>query len=139
MLSGADRGAARRSSTSPRPALHLGRGDPASALGALERARAAEPLLGVTPVEAAMLEAVVHEQLRDPSAADTALEAALALADASGHRGVFLAAGRLVEPLLRRRIRQRTARPELVCELLHASQPPVRAAAPLLEPLSGRE
>ena len=138
-LSGADRGAGAAELDVAEARLHLGGGDPASALPALERARAAEPLLGVTPVEAAMLEAVVHEQLRDPSAADAALEAALALADASGHRGVFLAAGRTVEPLLRRRIRQRTALPELVCELLHASQPPVRAAAPLLEPLSGRE
>jgi LuxR family maltose regulon positive regulatory protein len=119
--------------------VHLAGGDPASALPVLERARGAEPLLAVTRVEAAMLQAVALEQLHDPSAADAALEDALLLADASGHRGVFLAAGRMVEPLLRRRIRHGTACRGLVCELLHATQPPVRASAPLLQALSVRE
>ena len=122
--------------------LHLAAGDPGAALPALERARSATPLLGVTAVEAALLTAIASEQLRDPAAADIALEEGLALAAETGHRGVFLAAGRLVEPLLRRRIRQRTAHPELVCDLLSASQHRevvVRSTAPLLEPLSERE
>ncbi len=122
--------------------LQLAAGDPGTALPALERARSTTPALGVTAVEAALLAAVASEQLRDPAAADAALEQALALADESGHRSVFDATARVVEPLLRRRIRHGTAHPELVCELLNASQHrevSVRPGAPLLEPLSGRE
>ncbi len=121
--------------------LALAAGDPGAALAALERTHEAPPLLGVTAVESALLEAVAYEQIRDPAAADAALETALGLAEATGHRGVFLAAGRAVEPLLRRRIRQGTAHPEFVCELLTASQhrDTPHAAAPLLEPLSARE
>jgi LuxR family maltose regulon positive regulatory protein len=122
--------------------LHLAAGDPGAALPALERARSTPPRLGVTAVEAALFAAVASEQLRDPAAADAALEVALALAAQTGHRSVFDAAGRLVEPLLRRRIRHGTAHPQLVCELLTASQHrevAVRHGGPLLEPLSERE
>jgi LuxR family maltose regulon positive regulatory protein len=122
--------------------LHLAAGDPGAALPALERARSTPPQLGVTAVEAALFAAVASEQLRDPAAADAALEDALALADRTGHRSVFDAAGRLVEPQLRRRIRHGTAHPQLVCELLTASQHrevAVWHGGPLLEPLSERE
>ncbi|HET6551683.1 MAG TPA: LuxR C-terminal-related transcriptional regulator, partial [Solirubrobacter sp.] len=121
----------------------LAGGDPAASLAALERARAARARLGVTPVEVALLAALAHEQLRDPDDADAALEHALGLAAATGHHGVLVAAGRSLEPLLRRRIRRRTAYAALVCGLLDAAQhgaPAVtRAAPPLLEPLSDRE
>ncbi|HEX6024188.1 MAG TPA: LuxR C-terminal-related transcriptional regulator, partial [Solirubrobacter sp.] len=119
--------------------LHLATGDPGAAVPALDQARSTTALLGATAVEAPLLAAVACEQLRDPAAADTALEDALALAGETGHRIMFHAAGSLLEPLLRRRIRRGTAQGDLVCELLQHRDAGIRSAAPPLEPLSERE
>ena len=130
-LSGADRSAGAAEIDVATARLHLAAGDPGARAagaraGALRRRRCSASRRSRPRCSRPSL----HEQLRDPAAADTALEAALALADESGHRGVFLAAGRLVEPLLRRRIRQRTAHPRARLRTAHTRPSTARSRPP---------
>jgi LuxR family transcriptional regulator, maltose regulon positive regulatory protein len=122
--------------------LRLAQGEPADALAILEVADTQfESHAGMT-VERAVLEAVARDELDEPQRAVAALEQALELAEATRHRGPFLEAGRRMDAMLRRQIRQGTAHRALVGDLLDRladRAPAARNAAPLLEPLSRRE
>jgi LuxR family maltose regulon positive regulatory protein len=121
--------------------LRLAQGDAEGALGLLTASHAA-PLLSVTSVELAMLEAVALDALHQPGRSAEALERALGAADATGHRRTLIDGGRHMQALLRRQVSHGTAHRGVVSELLDALEdraPAQRAVAPLLEPLSERE
>ena len=96
----------------------------------------------MTGIEAAVLQAVAHDEAGDPAASARALEQALALPEPSRHRWPFVDVGRRMDGMLRRQIRKGTAHRAIVGELLDvlADRAPVaRTVTPLLEPLSERE
>jgi LuxR family maltose regulon positive regulatory protein len=122
--------------------LRLTAGDPSGAAQAVAGSEGAPCLHAVTAVERAALAAVAEDEADEPAGAARALERALDLAEASGHRWPFLEAGRRMEALLRNQIRAGTAHRAMVGELLDAfeDRAPARGTvAPLLEPLSERE
>ena len=92
--------------------------------------------------ERGVLEALARAAGGDAAGAGRALEGALAVAEPARQLRPFVEGGRRMEDLLRDRIRQGTAHRALVGELLDVladREPARRSAAPLLEPLSGRE
>jgi LuxR family maltose regulon positive regulatory protein len=89
-----------------------------------------------------MLEAVALDALHQPGRSADALERALGVADATGHRRTLVEGGRHMQAMLRRQVSRGTAHRGVVSELLDALEdraPAQRAVAPLLEPLSERE
>jgi LuxR family maltose regulon positive regulatory protein len=125
-----------------RAEVQLARGTPADALATLiAGSEKADTHVG-SLVEQAVLEAVAHDAMGEPEQAGRALERALGLAEGSRHHGPFLNAGRRMERLLRRQVREGTAHRAVVAELLEEladRDPASRTALPLLEPLSKRE
>jgi LuxR family maltose regulon positive regulatory protein len=123
--------------------LLLADGEPAAAAERLAAAADTyqHELQTQTGVECAVLHAVACDEAGDP-AAGRVLESALDLAETTGHRWPFVEAGRRMEGLLKRQIRNGTAHRAVVGELLDAfaDRAPARhSVAPLLEPLSDRE
>ncbi|HEY6889938.1 MAG TPA: LuxR C-terminal-related transcriptional regulator, partial [Solirubrobacter sp.] len=89
---------------------------------------------GYAAIEALLLDALSDD---DPRVADVAIGAALAQAEATGHRSVFATLGERGADLLRRQVRQGTAHAALAAELLTLTD---CAAAPArCEPLTERE
>jgi LuxR family transcriptional regulator, maltose regulon positive regulatory protein len=122
--------------------LLLGSGDAEAALDVLQSAREAQ-LTGVhlvAEMEREVTEALAFDRIKDAPRADAALERALLLSEASGHRLPFLDGGPRMQSLLRDHGGTQVARAR---ELLVAFQPgpqdrPVVAAAPLV-PFTDRE
>jgi LuxR family maltose regulon positive regulatory protein len=125
--------------------VELAAGDAEAAVTALAAFRADErPAVRPTAaVDAALLEAIAHDGLRDEPAALTALERALDLAEPRGFRSPFTRHRAAARSLLRRRIAAGTAHRAFAGELLAALDDGAAAgrpaAGPLLEPLSERE
>ena len=125
-------------------ALRLAQGDPQAALAALapvQQDPVSEDYWGFWRARADVLEALARDTLGDPDAADTALERALDLSEASGDLTPFLlypASG-----LLERHARHRTSHAALIAEILSllAGRTPAARAEPrpLIEPLSESE
>jgi LuxR family maltose regulon positive regulatory protein len=125
-------------------ALRLAQDDPHEALAAL-----APVLDGCAPVrwpawlaQAFLLEAIARDALGDPSAAASALERALDVAEPDGVLTMFLL--HPVPGLLERQARQRTAHAALIADILslfagrRSALPPAGPPLPL-EPLSDSE
>jgi len=123
--------------------LRLAQDDPRSAMAAL-----APVLDGSAPVvwsawqvEAFLLEAIARDALGDAAAADRTLERALDLAETDGVLLWFLL--HPVPGLLQRHVRQRTAHPALIADilsLLAGNRPaPPTGPPPPMEPLSDSE
>ena len=123
--------------------LRLARDDPSAAAATL-----APVLDGSAPVPRAswltyafLLEAIARDALGDPDAAGRTLEHALDLAEPDGVLAPFLLTP--APGLLERQVRQHTAHPALIAEILSllAGQAPAPPAGPrpLLEPLSDSE
>ncbi len=122
--------------------LLLASGDPEGALEILDRARGMVGVHSVVHVELAVLEALARDTTGEDARACQALERALGLSEANGHRWSFIEGGRRIETLLRRQIRNGTAHRAIAGELLAAFEDrdhERRSVAPLLEPLSERE
>jgi LuxR family maltose regulon positive regulatory protein len=97
-----------------------------------------------TAIELRALGAVAKHQCGNDQAALELVEEALALAEPEGYLSPFLAVGAPLRELLVRRIRAGTTHRALAGELgealdPHASGPPERRSALVLEPLSDRE
>jgi LuxR family transcriptional regulator, maltose regulon positive regulatory protein len=123
--------------------LRLAQDDPSAAAATL-----APVLDGSAPVPRAswltyafLLEAIARDALGDPDAAGRTLEHALDLAEPDGVLAPFLLSP--APGLLERQVRQHTAHPALIAEILSllAGQAPAPPAGPrpLLEPLSDSE
>jgi LuxR family maltose regulon positive regulatory protein len=126
-------------------ALHLARNDPAAAALAVAPviSGAALVVLRVSVTEALLIEAAAREALGDPSAAESALERALDIAEPDGAILPFLL--HPVPALLERHRRRRTVHPSLVTDILtllagaSSSVPSPDEPLSLLEPLSESE
>jgi LuxR family maltose regulon positive regulatory protein len=126
-------------------ALHLAQNDPAAAALAVAPVinGAAPVVLRVSVTEALLIEAAAREALGDPSAAESALERALDIAEPDGAILPFLL--HPVPALLERHRRRRTVHPSLVSEILtllagaSSSVPSPDEPLSLLEPLSESE
>jgi LuxR family maltose regulon positive regulatory protein len=102
---------------------------------------------GVPPpirAEAWLLDALALDALAEHAAAARSLERSLDLAEPAGLRRMVVTHGCAIGALLRRQVRQGTAHPAMVGELLETierrGRPPRRAAPEILaEPLSERE
>ncbi len=125
-----------------RARMLLAAGDAHPALEALSKARLGHgPELGRTRVELDVLDALARDELGWPEVR-VPLEHALAAAEATGHRSVFLDSGPRVGELLRAQIRGGTAHRALVSDLLDAfddRRPARPAAGTSFDPLSDRE
>jgi LuxR family maltose regulon positive regulatory protein len=123
--------------------LKLASGDADAAIDILESAREAE-LAGlhlVADVERGVIEALAYDRVKDAAAASAALDRALSLSEASGHRSPFLDGGARIEALLREH--GGAAHSARAVELLLAfrrrdHERPVVAAPPLI-PFTERE
>jgi LuxR family transcriptional regulator, maltose regulon positive regulatory protein len=125
-------------------ALRLAQDDPHAAIAAV-----APVLDGSAPrawpgwlAQAFLLEAIARDALGDPSAAASALERALDVAEPDGVLTMFLL--HPVPGLLERQARQRTAHAALIADILsllagRRSAPPSAGPRPPLEPLSESE
>jgi LuxR family maltose regulon positive regulatory protein len=129
-----------------RAKLALADGDPKGASDLIANA-VGGPIAIVHPstaIELRALGAVAKHQRGNDEAALELVEEALALAEPEGYLSPFLAVGAPLRELLVRRIRAGTAHRALAGELgealdPHASGPPERRSALVLEPLSDRE
>jgi LuxR family maltose regulon positive regulatory protein len=124
--------------------VELAEGNPAAASESIAAFRAdeREPLTPFARVQAAVLDAIANDALRDQPAALDALEHALDMAEPRGCSIVIVRYGPPLRSLLRRLLAAGTRHRALVDELLamldrrRTAEP---ASAPLLEPLSERE
>jgi LuxR family maltose regulon positive regulatory protein len=97
-----------------------------------------------TRAEARLLDALALDALADHAGAARSLELSLDLAEPAGLRRIFVTLGDAVGALLRRHVRQGTAHPAMVGDLVETIERrgrPARRSAPevLSEPLSDRE
>ncbi len=118
-------------------------GDAADALDAIRDAGPAmDAAFSATRVQLAVLETLALDALGRTAAADEALERALAAAEQTGHRIMFLDGGPRMVAMLRQRIRAGTQHRALAGDLLSAfatGEVTKRERVALLEPLSDRE
>jgi LuxR family maltose regulon positive regulatory protein len=122
--------------------LCLAAGDPEGAVRLLEAYERPPDAHTIMALEAMVLLAVAHDEAGAPADASRTVEQALEEAERTGHRWPFVEAGRQIEGLLQRQIRQGTAHRAVVAEVLAALDdrlPARHAVAPMLEPLSPRE